>query len=469
MYKKERRSWVKHLDFTILDIVCMLLSFLVAYVNRIGLRDTVMVRQYILMAGILVLIDIVVVFFSEPYKNILRRNKYQELKSAFIHCTAVFLGLIVYMFAIQRSFIFSRQIFFVYWILSFVLVFLARIILKRQVRRRIVNDRSRRVMLVVTTASQLSDCIDDLKQMEYTEFTISGLVIIDESRIGEEIRGIPVVADAGSFYEYLKGNIVDEVFINGNTIESSEALSDRLLEMGITVHYNLVHESKLMPNRVIEGFGPFMVMTSSMRIARPAELFFKRVMDIVGGIVGIVICFFIFLIFGPRIKKESPGPIFFTQTRIGKNGRKFKMYKFRSMYPDAEERKKDLMDQNEMDEIMFKMGDDPRVFPIGKKMRKYSLDEFPQFWNVLKGDMSLVGTRPPTEDEFEQYEYWHKARLGFKPGITGMWQVSGRSNVKEFEEIVALDTYYISHWNLWLDLKILFKTVQVVLGARGAK
>ena len=447
----------------------MLLSFLVAYVNRIGLRDTVMQRQYILMAVILLLIDIVVVFFSEPYKNILRRNKYQELKSTIIHCTVVFLGLVVYLFAIQRSFIFSRQIFFVYWILSMISVFIARVILKYYVRRRIVKDRNRRVMIVVTTNTRLEECIGDLKQMEYTEFSISGIVVIDENRIGEEIRGIPVIASAENFYDYLKSNIVDEVFIDGNTIESSEALSERLLEMGVTVHYNLVHESKLMPNRVIEPFGSFVVMTSSMRIARPAELVVKRIMDVVGGVIGLVICFFIMLIYGPIIKKQSPGPIFFTQTRIGKNGRTFKMYKFRSMYPDAEERKKELMDQNEMDEIMFKIGDDPRVFPIGKKMRKYSLDEFPQFWNVLKGDMSLVGTRPPTEDEFKQYEYWHKARLGFKPGITGMWQVSGRSNVKEFEEIVALDTYYISHWNLWLDLKILFKTVQVVLATRGAK
>lgn len=447
----------------------MLAAYLIAYAIRIGLFDTYLLEEYFRMGLVLVLIDIAVVFFFEPYKSILRRNKYQELQASIIHCTFVFLGLVVYLFAIQRSFLFSRQIFFVYWALSIVLVFAGRLILKHQVRRRIVNDKNRNVLLVVTTDALLHDCIDDLKKMEYTEFTIDGIVVIDNDRVGETVRGIPVVANTGNFYDYLKANVVDEVFINGNTIESSEALSDRLLEMGITVHYNLVHESKLMPNRVIEPFGSFMVMTSSMRIARPAELVVKRLTDIIGGLVGLVICGILFLIYAPQIKKQSPGPVFFTQTRVGKNGRQFKMYKFRSMYPDAEERKKDLMEQNEMDTIMFKIGDDPRVIPVGKKMRKYSLDEFPQFWNVLKGDMSLVGTRPPTVDEFEQYEYWHKARLGFKPGITGMWQVNGRSDVKEFEEIVALDTYYISHWNLWLDLKILAKTVQVVLETRGAK
>lgn len=176
-----------------------------------------------------------------------------------------------------------------------------------------------------------------------------------------------------------------------------------------------------------------------------------------------------FLIFAPIIKHQSPGPIFFSQVRIGKNGRQFKIYKFRSMNVDAEEKKKELLAQNEMDGLMFKMEDDPRIFPVGKFMRKYSIDELPQFWNILKGEMSLVGTRPPTEDEFEQYEAHHRARLGIKPGLTGMWQVSGRSDIRDFEEVVKLDTQYISNWNLGLDIKILFKTIQVVLLGRGAE
>ena len=136
---------------------------------------------------------------------------------------------------------------------------------------------------------------------------------------------------------------------------------------------------------------------------------------------------------------------------------------------DAEERKKELMEQNEMQGLMFKMEDDPRIFPIGKFMRKFSIDELPQFWNVLRGDMSLVGTRPPTLDEFEKYEAHHRARLSNKPGLTGMWQVSGRSKITDFEEVVSLDTAYISNWNLAMDVRILFKTVKVVLLGRGAE
>ena len=169
------------------------------------------------------------------------------------------------------------------------------------------------------------------------------------------------------------------------------------------------------------------------------------------------------------IKLESPGPIFFAQKRVGRNGRIFKMYKFRSMYADAEERKKELMAQNEMNGLMFKMEDDPRVTKVGKFIRRTSIDELPQFFDVLRGDMSLVGTRPPTVDEFRQYEGYHKRRLSMKPGMTGMWQVSGRSDIEDFEEVVKLDLEYIDNWSIGLDFKILFKTIAVVFHHGGAK
>ena len=315
----------------------------------------------------------------------------------------------------------------------------------------------------------MEQCIINFERTLYRNYVIKGIVITDKPRQGDVIRQVPVVANADNFMEYIRTHVVDEVFINGNDISSSEALAEELLEMGVIVHFKLAHESKLMPNKVVEKCGPYLVLTSSMCIATPRQLFIKRVMDIVGSIVGLLITGIAFVIFAPIIKKQSPGPIFFSQTRIGKNGRQFKIYKFRSMYMDAEERKKELMEQNKMQGLMFKMDDDPRIFPIGKFMRKFSIDELPQFWNVLRGDMSLVGTRPPTLDEFEQYEAHHRARLGNKPGLTGMWQVSGRSKITDFEEVVSLDTAYISNWNLAMDVRILFKTVKVVLLGRGAE
>ena len=211
-------------------------------------------------------------------------------------------------------------------------------------------------------------------------------------------------------------------------------------------------------------------------------MFLKRALDICGGIVGTVLTGIIFLFLAPAIYIKSPGPIFFSQERVGKNGKKFKIYKFRSMYLDAEDRKHELKDSNRVkDGMMFKVDFDERIIGnkvlpdgtqktgIGDFIRKTSLDEFPQFVNVLKGEMSLVGTRPPTLDEWEKYELHHRARLATKPGITGMWQVSGRSKITDFEEVVKLDTKYITEWNFKLDIKILLKTIIIVLKRDGSK
>ena len=187
-----------------------------------------------------------------------------------------------------------------------------------------------------------------------------------------------------------------------------------------------------------------------------------------GALVGLVLCGIVGIFLYPLIRKDG-GPAIFAQDRVGENGRIFKFYKFRSMRVDAEEIKKNLMAQNQMSGGMFKMDNDPRITKIGHFIRKTSLDELPQFWNVLKGDMSLVGTRPPTLDEYESYTPEQKRRLSFKPGITGLWQVSGRSEITDFDEVVKLDVAYMDGWTIWRDIKILLKTIKVVVMKDGAK
>lgn len=214
---------------------------------------------------------------------------------------------------------------------------------------------------------------------------------------------------------------------------------------------------------------------------RRCALAVKRLTDILGGAVGCLCTGVIFLFVAPLIYHASPGPIFFVQKRIGKDGRPFDMYKFRSMVPDAEARKAELMPLNEQhDSYMFKLEDDPRIIGsekrdrhgrpcgIGNRIRRSSLDEFPQFFNILRGDMSLVGTRPPTLDEWTRYSPEQRLRMSVKPGLTGLWQVSGRSEIRDFNEVVRLDKQYIENWSLGLDLKILLKTVWVVLSRKGA-
>ncbi len=198
----------------------------------------------------------------------------------------------------------------------------------------------------------------------------------------------------------------------------------------------------------------------------PDQLLVKRLIDIVGALAGVTINLVLLPFIGLAIKLNSPGPIFFSQIRIGQNGRRFKLYKYRSMFLDAEAHKLELLGQNELNGAVFKITDDPRITRVGKFLRNASLDELPQFWNVLVGDMSLVGTRPPTPDEVDKYGLHHYRRLSIKPGITGLWQVSGRNKITDFNEIVKLDTQYIDQWSLALDCKIIGQTFMVLLSGK---
>jgi exopolysaccharide biosynthesis polyprenyl glycosylphosphotransferase len=337
--------------------------------------------------------------------------------------------------------------------------------------------------VIVTTKNKAGRIVKTMQKSNYSPYFLKGIAIIDVDATGSQIRGVDVIANIGNVVNYVCREWVDEVFVDvPNDYPFPGRLVDRFTEMGVVVHSNIESTAhKTSQNQIIEKFGPYTVLTTSLNFATPFQLFLKRVMDIIGGLIGTIGTFILFIFLAPMIYIKSPGPIFFKQERVGRNGKKFKMYKFRSMYLDAEDRKKELMDDNIMsDGLMFKAEWDERIIGskklpdgttkkgIGNFIRDWSLDEFPQFINVLKGDMSLVGTRPPTIDEWEKYELHHRARLAAKPGITGMWQVSGRNKITDFEEVVKLDTQYINQWNVGLDIKILFKTVAVVFKKEGS-
>lgn len=331
----------------------------------------------------------------------------------------------------------------------------------------------KRAILLIGGKKNYREIVEAFTSNPYSEFHVMGIGIIDakENEI-PNYHGFPVFCGESAIEDFAQLNWVDEALFS---IPTELALPDKMIKnfgiMGITIHIKLARVADDSSNQIVEKLEGYTVLSTSINMVSTGQLIFKRTMDICGGLVGMLLTGIIFIFVAPIIYIKSPGPIFFKQVRIGKNGKKFNIYKFRSMYMDAEERKKELMAQNDIkDGMMFKMDNDPRIIKgIGKFIRDYSLDEFPQFWNVLKGDMSLVGTRPPTVDEWEKYEMHHRSRLAFKPGLTGMWQVSGRSNITDFEEVVRLDTEYIKKWNPGLDIKILFKTVAVVLGKVGSK
>lgn len=197
-------------------------------------------------------------------------------------------------------------------------------------------------------------------------------------------------------------------------------------------------------------------------------LFWKRFLDIIGSLIGTIITLALIPPIWLIMAIFDRGPLFYSQTRVGWNGRTFKILKFRTMIVGAEKMQAELVSQNEMQGAMFKIRHDPRITRLGQILRRFSLDEFPQFFNVLKGEMSLVGTRPPTPNEVRMYQDWHFQRIMLKPGLTGLWQTSGRSNIHDFDTIVQLDLTYIRNWSLWTDAKIILKTIRQLFGSRGA-
>lgn len=475
MYRKADKGWMKHLDFTLIDAACLEMAYVAAYFVRHGIHWPYISQLYRNMAIVFLLIQVFVTFFGESFKNVLKRGYFKELVSTLKHVCLVVLIAAFYLFATQQGEEYSRITLVMTGIIYAVFSYAARIGWKRYLLARGFGGKGKRSLLILTSKEMVQEAVDNITHNNYEGFRIVGVVLLDADWTGQSISGVNIVAGGDTVAEYVCREWVDEVFINlPKKMPLPQELMDCFIDMGVTVHLKLIEMGRLNGQiQHVERLGTYTVLTSSINMASWRQAFFKRAMDIGGGIAGCIITGILFIIVAPCIYIQSPGPIFFSQVRIGKNGKKFKLYKFRSMYMDAEERKKELMNQNRVqDGLMFKIENDPRIIGgekgIGNFIRKYSIDEFPQFWNVLKGDMSLVGTRPPTVDEWEKYDLHHRARLSIKPGITGMWQVSGRSEITDFEEVVKLDRGYITEWSIGLDVKMLVKTVRVVLGKRGS-
>lgn len=482
MYRKGFQGWMKHYDFILIDMICLQLAFVAACLIRnygVNPYGTTLYRS---MAVVIELADLLVIFFFETLKNVLKRGYYQELSATVKHVILVTLLSVLYLFSIQQGQQYSRTVLYLTAGIYFVISYATRVGWKHFLHRK-MKGSGKRSLLIIADARRAPEVIKNIRRFNFEMFNIAGLVIMDQDMTGEIIEDVPVVANVKTASAYACREWVDEIMVVPDIYgEYPKKLVDKFMEMGVTVHVDLdTVTQNLGKPQIVERIGNYTVLTGSINYATSKQAFMKRTLDILGGLVGCILTGIIFIFVAPAIFISSPGPIFFSQVRIGKNGKKFKMYKFRSMYMDAEERKKELMAQNRVsDGKMFKLDFDPRVIGnkilpdgtkktgIGNFIRVTSLDEFPQFFNVLKGDMSLVGTRPPTEDEWETYDLHHRARLAMKPGLTGMWQVSGRSQITDFEEVVKLDTKYIREWSMGLDFAILFKTVLAVLKREGS-
>ena len=480
MYTKNSQYGTKHSDFIFLDLICVNLAFILTHFLRHGFTN-----PYSGSSGghiiVLTLIDALVLFAYSTLKNVLKCGLYAELSKTVKHTALLLMVYVLYLFVVHEAGVQSRIDTFVMMAVYCVLSFCARVAWKHYLTKHRMIGTSQRSLLIVTEFDKMDEVAANIRDNNYEQFLVAGIAVVDEDIVGQKVGSFEVVANRDSLLDYVCRQWIDEVFIcvSGHD-EYADSLVDKLTMAGVVSHLMIV-DASAKKRQFVEKLGNYTVLTTSINYASPFQLALKRILDIVGGLAGTLVTGIIAIFVGPIIYSQSPGPIFFSQERVGKNGKRFKMYKFRSMYMDAEERKKELMAQNRVkDGMMFKLDWDPRIIGnkelpdgtkkegIGAFIRKTSLDEFPQFINVLKGDMSLVGTRPPTVDEWEKYELHHRARLAAKPGITGMWQVSGRSEITDFEEVVKLDTSYIEDWTPGLDIKILLKTVLVVFKKEGS-
>ena len=421
-------------------------------------QRTFKLYHFVLLIGYLFL-----TFFTGLNKSFFRRKIFGETVVVLYYVSALITGLILLLFWFHQL-LDSKRLILAYFVAFFIpLETLFRLCIKFVLLRVYYNSKFSSKLFVVCDQSNYVAVVESLRSN------------LDWSRrICEKITAPLNFVRKDDLQTFLTSNNVDELFVYTDYAHTDEQLKMVISDsekMGIRVNVRInLDLFDFLPKSYtkIDRIGKYYCVSISRNFVSYRSRV-KGLLDYLGGFVGFLIFCVAFIILGPVIKLDSKGPVIFSQNRVGRNGRIFKCYKFRSMRQDAEELKKALLSQNEMNGLMFKIDNDPRVTRVGKFLRKTSLDELPQFINVLKGDMSLVGTRPPTVDEYEKYQPEHKARVSMMPGLTGLWQVSGRSDIKNFDEVVKLDMQYIDNSSFWLDVKIILLTIKVVLFGKGAK
>lgn len=472
-YTNKTRDNVQNMILFFTDSLCMFIAYYISGAIWLVLYKKVEVPLALYQLRISFVTVLFAIFVTALFVNVssdfVTRGKFAELKDV-LKKALIFAATVAVYELIRRTTEIPRGVYVLTTFGGGLLMYLTRYIVKWYLVARNKSKMHASRVILVTMKDRAEADVKLINKGEDWVRTVAGIVVVDDNMVGEEFDGINVVANIHTMMRYIKNEVVDEVFIDLNykLREQVRPMVMELEDMGITVHLRVeVLDSFKDFDTSLGHLGGIPVITFANRIFDYKEMFVKRCIDILGGLVGTIIMLIAMIFVAPALKIESKGPIFFKQKRVGKNGRYFYIYKFRSMYVDAEERLKDLMAQNEMSGLMFKMKDDPRITKVGKFIRKTSLDELPQFINVLKGDMSLVGTRPPTVNEFKQYEGHHKRRLSMKPGITGMWQAYGRKTVQDFEDVVKMDLDYIDHWSIGLDFRIIMKTVVSIFTTGG--
>jgi exopolysaccharide biosynthesis polyprenyl glycosylphosphotransferase len=360
----------------------------------------------------------------------------------------------------------------VFWATSTLLLALCRFGLRRLLEMVRLRGRNLRSVVIVGMNPRTLQFVDNLKARPELGYILSGFV--DDQWAGSEPRsrnGHTLICNLAEFPSYLRTHVVDEVVI-GLPVKSLYHEAAKIValceEQGVVVRYLSSLFNPRLANARAEEFGEEAVITFHSGILYGWPLIVKRLLDISVSAVLLILLIPLLLVTALLIKLTTKGPVFFVQHRVGLNKRRFRLFKFRTMLPDAEDRMDELEQLNEMDGPVFKIRDDPRITPVGRFLRRTSIDELPQLFNVLKGDMSLVGPRPLPVRDYNGFDQdWQRRRFSVRPGITCLWQINGRSSIT-FDEWMELDMQYIDAWSFWLDIRILAKTIPAVLKGSGA-
>jgi len=403
---------------------------------------------------------------TQRYNDLLKRPLSRQMARLFnfFLFSGGLVGLVAYTLKLEIS----RPIFFVFFGLMVVLLPLNRVLLQLVLRSRNVNEHNQIRILIVGTderARQVGATLEDSRKYGYH---VVGYV---RPNGAAPAGGLKTLCSIDELSDLIQEEApADEVIFTGNLKSELDDYGNILrlcAEVGIRTRIAV----DLIPGSAstvsLETLGNLPLITFVTTPEQGPSLVVKRVMDFVIASVTLVVCSPLMLLVAVLIKFTSPGPVFYHQTRCGLNGRRFELTKFRTMVDGAEDRLWEVRHLNEMDGPVFKMRDDPRVTPLGRLLRKTSIDELPQLWNVIKGEMSIVGPRAPLLEEVRHYSLAQRRRLSVKPGVTCLWQVSGRSEIS-FERWMAMDLEYIDNWSLWLDLQILMRTIPAVFSGRGA-
>jgi len=442
------------LAIALFDLALLVAAFAIAFRWRFGTLDWPAVRPY---AWLLYLSAPVTLGFMLRY-GVLTGYRYRRLGEILLGTLRAFVWTGVLCAAVlflTKSAWYSRLFFGAYFGLGLALVLAEKIAVK------LLYDAwlRRGGMGIAVTLLGYGDRLERIRR-DLETHPHWGIHIVDCID--------PREADVEEMFERIKNSVVDEIYIAYPRDRLYHSQIDDLLRK--LERYGLPVKIALNFDQIYPYYGqqPCKMANCDGILLAPYNLdpdqrILKRMLDIGGALVGLAITALLFPWIALVIKLDSPGPVLFSQVRVGKGGRRFRLYKFRTMVTNAEALKARLQRENLHDGPIFKLENDPRITRVGRFLRKYSLDELPQFWNVLRGEMSLVGTRPPTVDEVDRYADWHYRRISIKPGLTGLWQVSGRNRIRDFDQIVRMDIEYIKNWSLSLDLKIILKTVGVVL------